>query len=432
MDWDKRFLEALRASRLAYDEPPDWRAPLSLYEGLSATDAAALDRTLLKMIDEDYKNPHSDPEPEPFGDVLTALPAGLAPEDLLCIEAAVLVAAERRLGGALFAFNRLMRAPRWHAFYPRLTWLNYEGPQAQVKLSATRAGRGLGAMLGLAAGDALGCTVEFMSRAEIRRKYPDGHREIVGGGPFGFKAGEWTDDTAMALAVARGIAEAPADPVDAVGRHFMAWYQGGPPDVGNTCRTALESYRREGSWAGAEAAVVKLLGDRAGGNGALMRTLPTPLAYGGDITQVIRIARMTHPHPQSDAAVAAYHRMVDALLNGAAKDEAFGAALAAAGPLAERLARTQQLAEPEVQATGYVVDTLEAALWSFLTTDSLEACLVRAVNLGDDADTVGAVAGGLAGAAYGPLAVPRRWTTAIRDRSRLEEAAEQLYAVYRR
>jgi ADP-ribosyl-[dinitrogen reductase] hydrolase len=402
MQWDRPFLETLNRSRPDYDEPPRWQAALDLYAPLGGEEAALLDRAVIAMIDEDYRNPAGNGAGDrPFDDVMVNLPAGMTPDDLLCIEAAVLVAAERGLGEAFFAFNRLLRSPRWHAMYPRLLWLAREAFSVQRKLAATQGGRFLGAMLGLAAGDALGATLEFKSRAEIRAAYPDGFREITGGGPFGWKPGAWTDDTAMALAVARGIAESPDEPVEAVGRHLMAGYDSHPE-----------------------------------GNGALVRTLPTALAYGSDVTRALAIGRMTHPHPESDAAVAVYHSTVAAALAampGAlpARAAVVAAGLEAAGPLAERLSRLGALTEADVRATGYVVDTLEAALWCFLTTDSLEECVVRAVNLGEDTDTAGAVAGGLAGAYYGPGAVPRRWSTAIRDRDQLEEAAEQLFAVAR-
>jgi ADP-ribosyl-[dinitrogen reductase] hydrolase len=432
MDWQQRFLVALKASKAAWDERPDWRAALALYEGLSPTEAAGMDQAVVAMIDEDYHNPHSVVEDEPMEGLLTNLPAGMTPGDLLCIEAAVLVAAERGLGEALFAFNRLMGAPRWHALYPRLEWLGQMGFEAQRRLAATRAGRGLGALLGLALGDALGVTVEFMDRARLRRLYPEGHREIKGGGPFGFAPGEWSDDTAMALAVARGIAEQPDNPVPAVGRHFMDWYHKGPPDVGNTCRTALGAFDRHGSWDDVTAYIVGQLGERAGGNGALMRTLPTALAYGSETRQAVAVARMTHPHPESDAAVAVYHLAVDRALAGdASREEVVAAGLTAAGPLKVRLARVGSLAEQQVESSGYVVHTLEAAFWCFLTTESLEDCIVRAVNLGDDTDTVGAVAGGLAGAYYGLAAIPRRWSMALKHRAQLDEAAERLFAVYR-
>jgi len=430
MSWDQRFLDALKASRPAYDARPDWKAALALYEGLTESESHTLDVALLAMMTEDYRNPHATREDLPFDDVMVNLPAGMTADDLLCLESAILVAAERGLGQALFAFNRLMRSPRWHALFPRLEWLGTEAAAVQRKLYATDAGRFLGALLGLAAGDALGVTVEFMDRQAIRGRYPQGHREILGGGPFGFKPGEWSDDTAMTLAAGLGIAEAPHAPVDAVGRHFMAWYEGHPPDVGNTCRLALEAYGSTGSWEKASRHVEAQLGDRSAGNGALMRTLPAALVYGPSLDKPLAIARMTHPHPDSDAAIGVYQRMVDALIRRAAsKADAWEEGLSAAGHLRDRLARTAQLQEYQIRSSGYVVDTLEAAVWSFLTTDTLEACLVRAVNLGDDTDTVAAVAGGLAGAAYGPGALPRRWTAALLRREELENLAERLYAV---
>ncbi|MFZ5827217.1 MAG: ADP-ribosylglycohydrolase family protein [Bacillota bacterium] len=430
MDWELRFLTALRESRPAWDEPGDWRAALALYDGLAPAEAAELDRLVLSMISPTYRNPHSAHERLPFDDIMVNLPLGMSPEDLLCIEAAVLVAAERGLGEAFFAFNRLMRLPVWHIIQGRLEWLSREAFDAQRRLGLTRAGRGFGALLGLAAGDALGCTLEFMSREAVRARYPGGHREIVGGGPFSFAAGEWTDDTAMALCVARGIIESPEAPVEAVGAHFMAWFHASPPDVGNTIRLALSTYDRTRSWEAASREVRARLGEQAGGNGALMRTLPTAIGYGERVAEALAIGQMTHPHPESDAAVAAYHTMVNALLDGASKAEALEAAIGAAGPLAERLAGLGQRPEAAIRSSGYVVHTLEAAIWAFLRADSLEECIVAAVNLGEDADTVGAVAGGLAGAAYGPFAVPRRWSSAIGGRGELEAAAEALARVH--
>ncbi|HYF95519.1 MAG TPA: ADP-ribosylglycohydrolase family protein [Symbiobacteriaceae bacterium] len=431
MDWERLILQVLHESRPAYDEPPDWRSVLTLYKGLTPDEVGDLDRIIQRMITDDYRNPFSARENLPFDDTMVNLPAGMVPDDLLSIEAAALVATERGLGGALFALNRLMRSPRWHALSPRLFWLNQEGFAAQKKLMATEAGRYLGALLGLACGDALGVTLEFLTRAEVRRNHPDGHREITGGGPFRFSPGECSDDTAMAMAVARGIIEAPDRPVEAVGRHFQAWYGSNPPDVGSTCRLALETHRKTGSWAATSTEVARQLGPRTAGNGALMRTLPAALAYGADTAQAIQIARMTHPHPDSDAAVTAYHTMVNSLVGGAAKAQAHAAAVQVAGHLADRIHGISAAAETDIQATGYVVDTLQAAMWAFMTTETLEDCIVRAVNLGDDADTAGAVAGGLAGAYYGAGAVPRRWSMALKIRTELEEAAEQLFVLSR-
>lgn len=155
MDFELAFLNALRGSRSDWDEAPDWRAALRLYRELSPAEARSLDAAVLRMVDQDYRNPHSSHESLPFDDVQVNLPAGMVPEDLLCIESAVLVAAERGIGQAYFAFNRLMRQPRWHAMSARLHFLNYEGPAAQRQLAATCWGRHHGALVGLALAEAL-------------------------------------------------------------------------------------------------------------------------------------------------------------------------------------------------------------------------------------------------------------------------------------
>jgi len=155
MSWEHRFLQALKDSRAGFDQTPDWRSALALYNNLPADEAKQLDRAILAMIDQDYRNLDSIGEQEPFADVMTTLPAGMDPDDLLCVEAAVMVAGERGLGEALYRLNRLMRAPRWHALFPRLLWLNYEGLEAQRKLSLTPAGRCLGALLGMSLASSL-------------------------------------------------------------------------------------------------------------------------------------------------------------------------------------------------------------------------------------------------------------------------------------
>jgi len=156
MIWEQRFLRALQTSRTGFDQTPDWRAALALYQDLSSDESDELDHAVLGMIDQDYRNSADHiGEHDLFADVMTSLPAGMDPDDLLCVEAAVMVAGERGLGAALFRLNRLMRAPRWHALFPRLLWLNYQGVEAQRKLAMTPAGRCLGAILGMALGSSL-------------------------------------------------------------------------------------------------------------------------------------------------------------------------------------------------------------------------------------------------------------------------------------
>lgn len=285
--------------------------------------------------------------------------------------------------------------------------------------------RALGAMLGLALGDALGATTEFMSRREIRKRWPHGHREIVGGGAFGWAPGQVTDDTDMALCIVRGVRRAGLDAgvgdiVNAVGDEFMRWRAKNPPDIGNTIRLALDFYAQCGDWKRVAEKVRETLGDPAAGNGALMRTLPISLFWPNDDERIVEVSlavsRMTHPHPEADFCSVAYNLLVAHLVRGddAAKstDEAFRkAAKFAPMPLRfERLVeRLSTIDEGAISSSGFCVDTLEAALFCLFNEDDAEGCIVRAANLGDDADTVAAVAGGLAGALYGRSGLPSRW-----------------------
>lgn len=413
MDWEKRVLEVLEASRPDPWESPDWHAALALYEDLSNEEATQLDQTLLRMIDLAYRNPHAEPVEG------VSLPNGMRPGDLLCLEVAVLIAAERGLAGGFFPFNRLLRTPTWHPLSSRMVWLGNNALDVQRKLAQTRAGRYLGAMLGLAAGDALGATLEFMTQEQVKDQYPEGHRDLLGGGPFNWPPGAWTDDTQMAACVARGILKSPVDPVPAVGEEFMDWFNAVPADVGNTIRRALSLYPHLGSWEAVSKQIWVELGERAAGNGALMRTLPAHLAYGETDRRPRQIGWMTHPTEDSDEAILYYGQILSRLLAGATKEEAFAA-------LPARFDWTQTAPPP---STGYVWHTLRAALWALWHGQSLEETLVLATNLGDDADTVGAVVGGLAGAHWGPLAIPRRWSMKLEGRAELETLAEGLWTL---
>jgi ADP-ribosyl-[dinitrogen reductase] hydrolase len=445
MDWERSILDAIRST--ADDWAGDhgrWQPVLDLYDRTAGSDREALEQALVRMIDQGYRNPYSrQPEETPWGGLAVAMPAGMQPEDLASLEAAALVCAERGVSDAFFPFQRLLGAPRWHALMPNLRWLQAEVTEAHRKLGRTRAGRTLAALTALAAGDALGATLEFGPPRPLH----SWHREMTGGGPFGWEPGEWTDDTAMALAVAEGIAASPPDPVPAVGDRVMHWYASAPKDIGSTIRLALSAFNRTASWESAAAAVESALGDRAAGNGALMRTLPVALAY-GDREEIVRqarvIGRMTHPHPVSEAACAVYCLAVSAVLDGRGRKEAWDRALAAATPAAadgesgravrEALRRWREApghSYGELESSGYVVHTLEVAAWCFLQAESLEDALLHAVNLGGDSDTAGAVSGGLAGAYFGLDALPRRWSRTLKGRERLTAAAEALWNVYR-
>ncbi len=280
-----------------------------------------------------------------------------------------------------------------------------------------------GALYGVAVADALGATLEFMSAAEIARRYGT-LRDIVGGGWLALRPGQVTDDTEMTLAVAEGIAEQPDAPVEAVGRRFIEWLDTQPRDVGRTCAIALKYARRRG-WADAARFAHGNLGGRSAGNGSLMRSAYPGLWY-ADRAQALRVAvelsRMTHYDPLASEACELYTAAIwDMARGGVPARQALKAAFG--GTRYQAALAGQARLDP----TGFVVDTLNCALDAVARTSSLEDAIVRAVNLGGDADTVGAVAGGLAGAMYGYDSIPTRWREAldVRIRARLDAAAER-------
>ncbi len=213
-----------------------------------------------------------------------------------------------------------------------------------------------GGLYGVAVGDALGGTTEFMSAKEIRRKY--GYlTDIVGGGVWDLEPGEVTDDTMMTLCVAEGILDCPDDPMASIGKRFLAWYRSDPKDIGNIIRRAFARY--DGHWFEAAFLADQDLG-RSAGNGSLMRCLPVALAY-ADPDRVDRMSRMqskmTHYDERCNEACGLYNRIALRLLNG----EELHPALAAetqGTPYASALAEA-----PDCEPTGFVVDTLRWALY---------------------------------------------------------------------
>ncbi|MFT3956365.1 MAG: ADP-ribosyl-[dinitrogen reductase] hydrolase [Piscinibacter sp.] len=269
---------------------------------------------------------------------------------------------------------------------------------------ATLLDKALGAYLGLAIGDALGATVEFMTPREIADRYGV-HRDIVGGGWLKLAPGQVTDDTTMSLALGDALlrGEAIGRPFDTrlIAEAYLAWWRGKPVDCGNTCRRGIQRYLRDGSLSGPP-------NEGDAGNGALMRNLPALLATLGDDAACERVslaqARFTHHHPLSDAAVLGIGRLLRALLAGADAQ------------LLTREVATFVSVQPAFRfhpwpgrASGYVVDTVQTVLHYICVHADFEAALTAAVNAGDDADTTGALVGMLAGARCGAAALPRRW-----------------------
>lgn len=267
--------------------------------------------------------------------------------------------------------------------------------------------RALGAYLGLALGDALGATVEFMTPREIRHQYGV-HRDIVGGGWLKLARGAVTDDTTMSLALGQAIVSCQGWNTTAVADGFVAWLRAKPVDCGNTCRRGIRRYITSGT-------LIAAPNEADGGNGALMRNLPVILASLNDEQAFVRwtIAQchITHHHRLSDAATLAISQMVRCLVLGepASRCKELAKTLVDAHPVF-------RFAPYPGRASGYVVDTVQTVLHYFFAYEDFEQCLVATVNQGEDADTTGAVVGMLAGARCGAHKLPSRWLRQL-DRS---------------
>jgi len=260
--------------------------------------------------------------------------------------------------------------------------------------------RALGSFLGLAVGDALGATVEFMTAREIAARYKV-HNQIIGGGWLGLKPGRVTDDTEMALAISSAVLASGGWNVRAIADAFLAWMRRGPADIGNTCRRGIIHYLCTGSLCAPKS-------EGHCGNGAAMRHLPTVLLSLHDeqllVQRSVEQAHITHNHPVSDVATATLARMTrELLLHGAN---------APCNQMAAELVRLYPKFNFKPwpgKTSGYIADTVQTVFDGFFNTGNFEDCLVRVVNRGGDADTTGALAGQLAGALYGLRGIPARW-----------------------
>lgn len=279
--------------------------------------------------------------------------------------------------------------------------------------------RGTAAFLGLALGDALGATTEFMTPGEIRAQYKI-HRKIIGGGWLHLKPGRVTDDTEMSLAIARSVTSCGGWQLDDIARNFVAWMRSKPIDIGATVRKGIRHYMRTG-----ELAVAPNEWDA--GNGAAMRMAPVTLFSLGDEKMMERCsleqAHLTHNHPLSDAACLTIGRMVQAAI--------FGADRFTLHKLTRDLAADYpkfKFNHYDGQASGYVVETMRTVFHYFFSTATFEECLLGIVNQGGDADTTGAIGGMLAGAFYGRDALPQKWLKKLDRvvRGEIEEQAVEL------
>ena len=287
--------------------------------------------------------------------------------------------------------------------------------------------RAVAAYLGLAIGDALGATVEFMTPREIAVQYGV-HDTLRGGGWLHLKPGQVTDDTTMSLALGKSILAQGRVDAFAAALAFDNWMRAKPVDIGNTVRRNLLQFRKTGN---PEAPY----SDQDAGNGAAMRVLPVALATLGQAEETVRAAcraqaHVTHHCALSDAACECLVFMVQDALRGEDKNHLLHRH---AHPLAARHPEFKfRAVRPSSNPSGYVVDTMQAVFQSFFDTDDFRACLIDVVNRGGDADTTGAIAGMLAGALYGLEAIPEPWLTTLDANTRQSCEAQALALLQRK
>ncbi|MCE9614873.1 MAG: ADP-ribosylglycohydrolase family protein [Lentisphaerae bacterium] len=288
-----------------------------------------------------------------------------------------------------------------------------------------------GCLLGLAVGDAVGTTVDFKSRGSFAPV-----TDMIGGGPFGLKPGQWTDDTSLALCLAESlITKQGFDARDQMER-YVRWYRDGHLsstgrcfDIGNATASSLHRFEQTGEpYSGST-------DGRAAGNGSIMRLAPIPMFFHGDAEQAMHYAaessRTTHGAPECIDACQLLARMLVKALAGKSKDEIlFGTGQMDLAPKIAAIAagKYRNKGENEIRGTGYVVDSLEAALWCFNQTDNYRDAILKAVNLGDDADTTAAVCGQIAGAFYGEDGIPSEWLAPLCMRETIVEFAVRLHS----
>jgi ADP-ribosylglycohydrolase len=295
-----------------------------------------------------------------------------------------------------------------------------------------------GAMLGLAIGDAIGTTLEFKPPGSFAKI-----DDMVGGGPFQLKPGEWTDDTSMALCLAESLIEKrDFDPIDQLQR-YTRWKKDGHLssngrafDIGGTVRAALESFAKTGEpYSGSSE-------PSSAGNGSLMRLAPVPLFYVQRPLEAIErsgeSSRTTHGAATAIDACRYFGGLIVGSILGASKEELLSDRYS---PVQEYWRNNglvkeideiatgsfKQLKPPEIKGTGYVVKSLEAALWAFYRSDSFRDGCLLAVNLGNDADTTGAVYGQLAGAYYGEDEIPESWRRKVAHVELIKSLANGLH-----
>lgn len=293
--------------------------------------------------------------------------------------------------------------------------------------------RAVGTLLGLAVGDAVGTTLEFQRPGTF-----EPITDMVGGGPFGLRPGQWTDDTSMALCLAESLLDTgDMDLADQM-RRYLSWRDEGYLssngrcfDIGNTVSRQLSRFARTGE------PVDPSPDEDAAANGSLMRLAPVPIRWHGDVAEAAErsaeSSRSTHAARRPVDACRVLGAMTAALIGGRTADDVFAPDFWQLGdlhPEVDAVARGSWQAKepPAIRGTGFCVDALEAAVWAVAGADSFRDAVLRAANLGNDADTTAAIAGQLAGARWGASGIPAAWRTKITLVERITTMADQLFA----
>ncbi len=300
-----------------------------------------------------------------------------------------------------------------------------------MNYDAEQEDRAVGALLGLAIGDAIGTTLEFSERdTEVPVT------DMVGGGPFHLRPGEWTDDTAMALCLAESLISCRnLDQMDLM-RRFCRWWREGENSCTGTCfdigiatRAALSFFERSGN------PVAGSTDPNSAGNGSLMRMAPVAI-YGHTARLTAeRYAReqslTTHGAPATVEACAYFSNLLVDAIEGQSKDSILRARTWRNDASVDQIAHGAWQRKPRtaIRSSGYVIDTLEASLWSVSRAADFREAVLIAANLGGDADTVAAIAGQLAGSLWGASGIPPGWVERLAWSARIRDAAERLYAL---
>lgn len=283
-----------------------------------------------------------------------------------------------------------------------------------------------GALFGLAIGDAMGATTEFMESDEIANTFGKVNK-LIGGGWLNLAPGEETDDTQMTIAVAKGIIDNPNNPIPEIGRHFLTWRNSDPKDIGSIVSTSLMFYDVTNSWTESSKKAHTLLGGKSAGNGSLMRCLPIALAYSDSIKIIAftkQQSQMTHYDVLATEACLINNSIASKILSGVDLKTSIKETIRDNETYAEVLDKY-----PERSPDGFVVGTLKWVLRALYISNSYQEVVETLVNVGGDSDTTSAIAGGLAGLYWGYDAIPQEHIDKLLVKDELERIAQELFSL---